>query len=154
EILLDDSQSHVDDDGRPQWDANRLEAELLRDRTGGANREVLDKEGRYHLFCVREIIGSAGASFFGLMFGPGAADRNSVPREGAAIASDPKLNGVRFGSPQNTNFYFRTALHEIGHAMGLLHHATGQDIMTITQGIVDAPVPGARLFSFAGSKFD
>lgn len=83
----------------------------------------LDQEWRYHLLCVGRLKDQER----GLMYDVNASDSNVV-REGAAIASNwvfPRtpewgsLGGKAFGTVPEA--YFRTAVHEIGHAMGLFH---------------------------------
>ena len=107
-----------------------------------------DQDWRYHLLCVRKLASTSR----GIMYDAFAGDSNLIPREGAAIASHwffpetlscPKstqknwgaCSGQRFGSCKSA--YFRTALHEISHAMGLYHpsHSHGCHIMQATNAI-------------------
>jgi hypothetical protein len=76
------------------------------------------------------------------MYDNGGTDSNNVPREGVGISSHwiiPNTNpwglvkGLRFGKA--TAPYFRTALHEIGHAMGLYHNTVDNGIMNTTDTI-------------------
>jgi hypothetical protein len=67
------------------------------------------------------------------MYDAGASDSNKVPREGAGISSHwvfpdswGELRGKRFGTVPAA--YLRTAIHEIGHAMGMLHNPDQGDL--------------------------
>jgi hypothetical protein len=84
------------------------------------------------------------------MYDAYGGDSNSIPREGAAIASHwtfPNIatwglcRGVRFGAA--TSPYFRTAVHEIGHALMMFHPSTttGNQIMQVTPQIAANAVP-------------
>ncbi|HEX5616878.1 MAG TPA: matrixin family metalloprotease [Solirubrobacteraceae bacterium] len=99
----------------------------------------LDREWHYWLLCVRRL--KAADADRGIMFDRTPDDANRVPREGAAIAShwmvpDEELwgtiRGARFGT---TDQYLRTAVHEIGHAMGLRHNDRELGIMMPTDGL-------------------
>ena len=87
--------------------------------------EDYDVPWRYHLLCVNAVYDN----MLGWMYDQRATDA-SVPREGAAVASlwkPTKLNGP--GEPyadfkvlqDQKAAFFHTALHEVGHAQGLLH---------------------------------
>lgn len=98
----------------------------------------LDSEWRYHLLHVHLL----NSTPRGIMYDVGGTDSNNVPREGAAIAShwifpnsDPwgHVKGVRFGTALSP--YFRTAVHEIGHAMNLKHNTIDNGIMNTTDTI-------------------
>jgi hypothetical protein len=104
----------------------------------------LDSEWRFWLVCVRRI----ETEDRGLMFDDRAGDSNNIPREGAAIASHwtipeddtwGSVKGMRFGAA--TDPYFRTALHEIGHATGLYHSGGGTSIMRPTDAIGGSRFP-------------
>lgn len=108
----------------------------------------LDTQWRYHLLCVRRL----DSTERGIMYDAYGGDTNNIPREGAALSShwvfpnaDPwgECKGIRFGAA--TFPYFRTAVHEIGHALMMFHPAstTGNHIMQVTPQIaanVVAPV--------------
>jgi len=106
----------------------------------------LDAEWRYHLLCVRRLDSTSR----GIMYDAYGGDSNKIPREGAAMSShwqftnDPmhpenypwgKCAKKRYG--QCTAAYFRTAVHEIGHAMMEYHPSstTGNHIMQVTPRI-------------------
>jgi hypothetical protein len=76
------------------------------------------------------------------MYDAGATDSNNVPREGIGISTHwmipntpvwGRVRGQRFGAAAAP--YFRTALHEIGHAMGLYHNTVDFGIMNTTDVI-------------------
>jgi hypothetical protein len=77
------------------------------------------------------------------MYDSAAVDVNSTAREGVGIACDwvydqdepswGDLRGTRFGDDLPT--YFRTAVHELGHAMGLYHNASDNGFMNTTDVI-------------------
>lgn len=85
----------------------------------------LNKQWHYHLLCVRHLYDD---DCLGVMYDNNIYDVNNIPREGAAIASHVlipesehwgKCRGKQFS--EITDAYFRTALHEIGHALMLYH---------------------------------
>ncbi len=105
----------------------------------------LDAQWRYHLLCVRRL----DSTERGIMFDAYGSDANNIPREGAAIAShwtfpdtEPwgKCRGERFGA--TTAPYFRTAVHELGHAMMQFHpwSTTGNHLMQVTPQIAENAV--------------
>lgn len=104
------------------WSNSELHKKMLEYR----GKNDLDKEWRYHLLAVKHLDDKEA---FGVMYDNTVYGANDIPREGAAIASHivfpegegcwGKCCGKRFdeaGAP-----YFRTAVHEIGHAMMLYH---------------------------------
>ena len=106
----------------------------------------LDAQWRYYLLCVRRL----DSTERGIMYDAYGGDSNNIPREGAAISShwvfpnaDPwgKCKGMRFGTA--TAPYFRTAVHEIGHALLQYHpsSAAGNHIMQVTPRIAANAVP-------------
>lgn len=106
----------------------------------------LDNQWRYHLLCVRRL----DSTQRGIMYDAYGGDSNNIPREGAALASHwvfpnsdvwGKCKGMRFGTA--TAPYFRTAVHEIGHAMLMYHppSSTGNQIMQVTPQIAANAVP-------------
>ncbi|HRD07410.1 MAG: matrixin family metalloprotease [Saprospiraceae bacterium] len=118
----------------------------------------LDKEWRYHILSVKNLDSTSR----GIMYDIGGTDSNQIPREGVGIASHwnfPNTSlwglvaGQRSGASPKT--FFRTAVHEIGHAMGLFHNAVNNCIMNTTDVIASSanppatPFPNNVIFSFA-----
>ncbi|KAH0541557.1 hypothetical protein FGG08_003969 [Glutinoglossum americanum] len=106
----------------------------------------LDEEWHYYILVVKELDDPA----FGVMFDWSSTDSNNVAREGVGIGShimtpDTDNWGVeknkRFGTAKAP--YFRTAVHELGHAFGLLHNVVESDnsFMNRTLTIVSKGTP-------------
>ncbi|MGE3109062.1 MAG: hypothetical protein AB7G11_11530 [Phycisphaerales bacterium] len=139
DITVDESDHNVTEPSGEFWSDSEMHAAML-SRRDSSN---LDGEWRYHLICVRRL----DSTTRGIMYDNGATDSNDVPREGAGISShwtipnaDPwgHVKGQRFGTA--TAAYFRTALHEIGHAMGLYHNTIDMGIMNTTPDIAASAV--------------
>lgn len=82
----------------------------------------------------------------GIMYDAFGSDSNNVPREGVAISSHwmiPNANpwglvkGQRFGTAKAP--YFRTIVHETGHALGLFHNTVDNGFMNTTDVIASSP---------------
>jgi len=108
------------------WNETELHQEMLNWR----DTVDLNTEWRYHLLCVQEH----ELDILGVMYDNGGTDSNDVPREGAALFSHPVLpNQARFGTCQGLRYgtctgpYFRSAIHEIGHAMLQYHPSVTDD---------------------------
>jgi hypothetical protein len=123
------------------WGPAELHAAMLQCR----DQADLDAEWRYWLLCVRQLDGDDAR---GLMFDRDASDSDNVPREAAAIASHwtipdedgwGRVRGMRFG--EAVDCYFRTAVHEIGHAMCLYHNTADNGFMSTTDTISRSVVP-------------
>lgn len=148
DVTVYESNTNVPEYSGESWsDAECHQAMLTwRDSTD------LDTQWRYHLLCVRRLDSTSR----GIMYDAYGGDSNGIPREGAAMSShwlftnDPvfpenypwgQCAKLRFG--QCTPAYFRTAVHEIGHAMMMFHpsSATGNHILQVTPQIAANAVP-------------
>lgn len=128
------------------WDDAALHKAMLLWRD---ERVDLDCEWRYHLLCVQGL----ERKCLGLMYDIGAGDSNNIPREGAAIATDSKFSdGSQWSAVNERSLssvpqaYFRTAVHEIGHVMGLFHDTDGSQFMRETVYIAEDGYKAGKLF--------
>lgn len=151
DLNVDVSDSSVSEPSGESWSTSEMHAAMLSRRDSAD----LDNEWRYHLLCVRRI----DVTSRGIMYDSGATDSNNIPREGAAIAShwtipnaDPwgTVKGQRFGEAAAP--YYRTAVHEMGHAMGLYHNTADTGFMNTTGTIAASPgtFPANIQWSFNG----
>ena len=134
------SDSDVSEPSGESWSDAELHAAMLSRR----NSSNLDTDWPYHVLCVRRIDSTPR----GIMYDASGTDSNNVPREGAGISSHWIIpNTPEWGLVRNMRFgtatapYFRTAVHEIGHAH-LLYHNTGDlGIMNTTDVIAASATP-------------
>ena len=140
EVTIDESDSSLGEPSGESWSDAEMHAEMLA-RRDAAN---LDAEWRYHLICVRRI----DSTERGIMYDNGGTDSNKIPREGAGIASHWRIpdqaqwglvRGMRFG--EATAPYYRTAVHELGHAFGLYHNTADLGFMNTTDVIAASATP-------------
>jgi hypothetical protein len=123
-----------------------------------ARREKTDlnAEWRYHILGVQQI----SNKLRGHMYDQAAGGVNKVPREGLYVAShwqvpdQPTWGSTRGKLSGETVIYFRTAVHEFGHALGLDHNDKGVALMRTTDQIADdgtpeRPFPDNIQWSFA-----
>lgn len=119
------------------WSQNDLQ-NVLNSLTQNGNH---DAEWRYHILAVpliKEPDDNEGVR--GVMFDYGYLDTNHKPREGIGVSSHWKVNqpGQYNNMPQGkvSGLYFRSAVHEIGHAMGLQHNLVDNGFMNVTETIL------------------
>lgn len=131
EVTAYESDNNIVEPSDGFWSDAEMHAKMLAKR----DESDLDTTWRYYLLCVRRL----DSTDRGIMFDAYAGDSNNVPREGAGISSHwvipntdmwGKVKGERFGA--SVAPYFRTAVHELGHAMGLLHNTADTGFMNTT----------------------
>ena len=152
EVTVSESETDIAKPDGPVWKPADAEAAMHKHR----DRNDLDAEWRYHILVVQLITGAD--SNFGVMYDHGFG--REMTRQGLYIASqftfpldDPKwgpLRGLQCGA---TPAFFRTALHEMGHAMGLFHQNRGFSFMRPTEQIAEdapasAPFPSNIMWSY------
>jgi hypothetical protein len=139
DLTVDESDANVVEPGDPSFSDAEMHATMLARRDSAD----LDREWRYWLVCV-QLLDSTSR---GIMFDAFGGDSNNIPREGAGMSShwmipnaDPwgLVKGMRFGTA--TDPYFRTGVHEIGHAMGLYHNTVDNGFMNTTDVIASNAV--------------
>jgi hypothetical protein len=122
------------------WSDGEMHAAML------ARRDAinLDTEWRYHILAVRNLDSTPR----GIMYDAFGTDSNNVPREGVGISTHWTIpdtaewglvRGQRFGASPAP--YFRTAVHELGHAFGLFHNTVDLGFMNTTDVIAAAATP-------------
>lgn len=107
------------------WNDAALHSAMLKHR----EQVDLDQDWRYYILSAKK----SDKSVFGIMFDAFGTDSNNIAREGVFVCSHVPAGGpswstdrpMRFGEIAPT--YFRTCLHELGHAFGLLHNDDGFD---------------------------
>jgi Matrixin len=129
------SNNNIAEPSGDSWSDAELHQQMLLHR----DTSDLNTEWRYHILCVKRL----DSTERGIMYDAYGTDSNNVPREGMGISSHwviPNtpdwglVRGMRFGTAKAP--YFRTAVHEIGHAMGLYHNSNNNGFMNTTPQIV------------------
>lgn len=120
---------------RRDWTEAELHEQMLEIRKSS----ILNSQWNYFLFCVPLFSGTIRAP--GVIFDVDETG-NEYPREGAAISSEAKLPAISsFPGAVISNIpeaYYRTAIHEVLHVMGLQHRDNMGDnnLMEITPNII------------------
>ncbi|MGE0224741.1 MAG: hypothetical protein AB7F35_14780 [Acetobacteraceae bacterium] len=128
------SDTNVAEPSGAGWSDPEMHASML------ARRDAvnLDAEWRYHILAVKQI----DVTPRGIMYDVAGTDSNAVPREGVGISTHWMIpNTTEWGLVRNQRFgtaaapFFRTAVHELGHALGLFHNTVDLGFMNTTDVI-------------------
>ncbi|EPS36028.1 hypothetical protein H072_10429 [Dactylellina haptotyla CBS 200.50] len=120
------SDSNIDEPSGDSWSRVEAHQKMLEKR----DSNDVDAEWRYYMLATKLNDDNA----FGVMFDNSATDSDNVPRQGLQVSSHVvtssspgwgAFKNMRYGTVKGA--YLRTALHELGHAFGLLHNDDGFD---------------------------
>lgn len=134
DVQVHESDANLTEPSGDSWSDGEMHSAMLARRDSAD----LDREWRYHILCVKRL----DSTERGIMYDAFGGDSNNIPREGCGISShwiipnaEPwgTVKGMRFGTAAKP--YFRTAVHEIGHAFGLYHNTADNGYMNTTDVI-------------------
>ncbi|MBI1840102.1 MAG: hypothetical protein HYR88_04540 [Verrucomicrobia bacterium] len=117
------------------------EPELLEALPALRDSDDVDDEWRYHLFCVGQLAdGGRGYTFDSRGVAPPSTLFESVVIAARYPFTDGEAGKLEWGelagrALEDTPAYFRTAVHEMGHAMRLRHNFTTSGFMATTDAI-------------------
>lgn len=139
ELSKDVSDTNISERSGDSWSNAEMHETMIARRDSAD----LDSEWRYHILIVKRI----DATERGIMYDSGSTDSNAVPREGVGISTNwqvPTTGSPNWGHAGGHRFadvkaaYFRTAIHELGHAFGLLHNTVDLGFMNTSDVIAGA----------------
>ncbi|KAH7400403.1 hypothetical protein BKA64DRAFT_481335 [Cadophora sp. MPI-SDFR-AT-0126] len=138
DLKINISERNIPEVSGESWADNEMNDTMI------SHREPvnLNSVWHYHILAVHLIDSTPR----GIMYDAGATDSDHIPREGLGISThwiiDPDwgtVGGVRFGLAKAP--HFRTAVHELGHALGLIHNTVDLGFMNTSDVIAAAGTP-------------
>ncbi len=124
------SDDDVTKPGGPVWNAFDAGAAMRKHR----DSSDLDNEWRYHIMVAGQI--AAPGDAFGHMYHP-KREALYMTSQFVFPENEAKWGALRGKRFDTTVSFFRTAMHEMGHALGLPHNNSGSHFMRPTPDIAD-----------------